>query len=97
LIAWGASLPPHPTSRQIEQYYADRRAGARKSPTPPAAKVDRDAAFKKKDLNRDNQLTLEEYLYRFPKPDEGRQRFPRFDKNGDGVLSYEEFVHPNGR
>lgn len=92
---WSRTLPPRPTSQQVADYYAKRTkrsSGVRRDPV----KGDREAAFRNKDRNQDNQLTLEEYLFRFPKPEEGRKRFPHFDKNGDGVLSYDEFVHPNG-
>lgn len=60
----------------------------------PNAPPDREAAFLKKDLNRDNQLTLEEYLHNFPDAEEGKRRFPNFDDNKDGVLSREEFITP---
>ena len=85
---WKATLPPLPEVAPS--------AGATQSPTAtkPARQpgTDREAAFRKKDLNHDNQLTLEEYLHNFKNPEEVKDRFPRFDKNGDGVLSRAEFV-----
>jgi arylsulfatase A-like enzyme len=83
---WKATLPALP---KIEL-----RRGARR-PRSPTKKpgIDRAAAFLKKDLNNDNQLTLTEYLHNFKNPEEVKDRFLRFDKNGDGVLSREEFVN----
>ncbi len=36
--------------------------------------------FETQDTHRDNQLTPEEYLDRFPDQEEGKRRFPNFDK-----------------
>jgi Ca2+-binding EF-hand superfamily protein len=37
---------------------------------------------------------MEEFLSRQPDGDAARSRFSRFDKDGDGFLSREEFVKP---
>jgi iduronate 2-sulfatase len=53
---------------------------------------DRAAMFRKRDKDGDRKLTMDEFLVSQPDPDEAPKRFPRFDKNGDGVLSEKEFV-----
>ncbi len=83
---WCDTLPGLAASLQV-QHDRQRSASNRNAST-----VDRSAIFDKKDRNGDGKLTLEEYLERFPDQAEGRRRFPKFDKNVDGVLSRQEFV-----
>ncbi len=85
---WKATLPVDPPVTGGVQ--------GRKS-TGPKKQPDRATSFAKKDLNRDDRLTLKEYLHRFPDPEEGKKRFPNFDRDGDGFLSREEFVFPKRR
>lgn len=88
--AWKATLPvDHPVTKGSR---AQPKTTGGLKPAPGRA-----AAFTAKDLDKDGRLTLEEYLHRFPDPDEGKRRFPNFDKNGDGFLSRDEFVFPNGK
>ncbi len=92
---WFATLPTAiDPSLQSKERAAPARLG---TPGGTPRPLDRNVAFEKKDLDRNNQLTLEEYLHRFPDPEEGKRRFPNFDKNGDGVLSRKEFVKPNSK
>jgi iduronate 2-sulfatase len=65
-------------------------AGAEK--TKPGKNQDRAAMFRKRDKDDDGRLSREEFLAGQPDPDEAPKRFPRFDKNGDGVLTELEFV-----
>jgi arylsulfatase A-like enzyme len=82
---WKASLPTEaPVAAGVDR------------PKEKSAKPDRATAFLNKDLDGNGELTLEEYLHRFPDAEEGKRRFPNFDKDGDGVLSREEFVTPGG-
>lgn len=83
---WSETLPNLAESLAVVQ---NRRAPAAR---PTASKLDRNTIFDNKDLNHNGQLTLEEFLHRFPDAEEGRRRFPKFDKNSDGVLSRDEFV-----
>jgi iduronate 2-sulfatase len=48
--------------------------------------------FDKRDTNRDNRLTREEFLQGQPDPKDAPNRFAKFDVNTDGFLSREEFV-----
>ena len=66
---------------------------ARPQSTAAKPRPDRTALFQRKDRNRDNQLTREEFLANQPDPQEAPQRFDRFDANKDGVLSRDEFIH----
>ncbi len=54
---------------------------------------DRTALFEKKDTNKDNHLTRDEFLANQPDAAEAPRRFDRFDANKDGVLSRDEFIH----
>ncbi len=49
-------------------------------------------AFHNRDKNGDGRLTLEEFLTRQPDGDAAAERFPKFDYDGDGFLSEEEYV-----
>ena len=100
-LAWQKSLPPSAARDQAaasgQPIDAPRQpAGAKKAASRPPAQ-DRAAIFKTKDTNHDGQLSLEEYLLKFPDEAEGRRRFPTFDTNQDGVLSEEEFVTMGNR
>ena len=81
LEQWEATLPPAPLVVE-----------STKPQSKQPRKIDRTAAFNRKDKNKDDELTLEEYLDRFPDQAEGRRRFPKFDKDGNGVLSRKEFI-----
>ena len=87
LKAWEATLPDDPPK-------GDAVPVGQPSSRPS---IDRGAVFDRKDADKDGRLTLAEYLDRFPDPDEGRRRFPNFDRDGDGVLSRDEFVRPGRR
>lgn len=63
-----------------------------KAETKKNSKQDRGAAFDKRDTNKDDQLTLEEFLVKQPDPDEAPKRFPIFDKDGNGTLNREEYI-----
>ncbi len=56
------------------------------------SKQDRNSMFDKRDTNRDNRLTREEFLQGQPDPKDAPNRFTKFDVNDDGFLSREEFV-----
>lgn len=65
---------------------------------PPAEttgkpKQDRGVMFEKRDKNKDQQLTREEFLANQPDPAAAPARFLQFDKDKSGTLSREEFVN----
>lgn len=64
---------------------------ARKVPTRP--KYDRAKGFRGRDQNQDGFLSPQEFLSQQPDPDKAPSRFPIFDRNGDGQLSFEEYVY----
>lgn len=67
-----------------------------KGKTGPAKKpkkvTDRAAVFRSRDADQDGYLNMEEFLSRQPDPDQAPARFPRFDRDGDGKLSVDEYV-----
>lgn len=86
-----AILATHPEAKP--QFKAPKTsAPGTEKPKAKSGSFDRTAAFKKRDTNQDNKLTLEEFLITQPDPTEAPKRFPTFDANKDGTLSLEEFV-----
>lgn len=87
-------LAQHPEPRPQQKAVAKRESAAKKSTGAPSQKSpqDRVTMFRKRDMNNDGVLSLDEFLSGQPDPEEAPKRFPRFDKNGDGVLNEIEFV-----
>lgn len=89
--AWQRTLPPGPV---------EPAAGRNDYPWPEEAAeskaaLERGPIFERSDRDGDGVLSLEEYLGNFPERERhvGRERFPRFDSNKDGVLSRDEFIY----
>ncbi|MEN9633254.1 MAG: Arylsulfatase [Verrucomicrobiota bacterium] len=98
-LAWQATMPTAADPACISA--ADRAAvpivaGPIAAPATPAQKapLDRAAAFARIDANHDGVLTLAEYLAAQAGGANLEARFKKFDKNGDGKISREEFLHP---
>ncbi len=101
-LTWKATLPttvdPSCISA-VDRAAASAPAAGPAAPSAPAKKapVDRAAAFTRMDTNRDRVLTLAEYIAGMNSAPNLETRFKNFDQNGDGKLSYEEFVAPAGK
>jgi iduronate 2-sulfatase len=81
--------------RAILATHPEAKPQVKSGPAPAAAPrkaMDRKAAFKRRDVNGDGRLTLEEFLDRQPDPDAAPKRFPVFDADKDGFLSEDEYV-----
>lgn len=63
---------------------ASQAAGARKR--------DRGAMFDRRDKDKDGKLTHAEFMQDQPDPEEAPKRFVIFDKDGDKLLTREEFI-----
>ena len=68
-----------------------------KSKGEKVPKVDRSRAFLRMDTNNDQVMTLEEYKAGMKSSADLDARYQRFDQNGDGKLSRDEFVTPGSR
>jgi Ca2+-binding EF-hand superfamily protein len=70
-------------------------ACAQENQQPPAAKNDPKAKFEARDTAQDQRLTEAEFLSRMPedKQRESKRDFLIFDLDGDGTLTYEEFLN----
>ncbi|MCX6366737.1 MAG: sulfatase-like hydrolase/transferase [Armatimonadetes bacterium] len=60
--------------------------------TPQKAASDRVALFNRKDTNKDDQLTYDEFMANQADPEQAKERFKKFDTNNDGKLSRDEFI-----
>jgi iduronate 2-sulfatase len=77
-------LAKHPEARP--------QIASKSDAAPKKAAQDRGKMFDQRDQNKDGQLTKEEFLLNQPDPDEAPKRFPKFDTDGSGMLSREEFI-----
>lgn len=81
-----AILASHPEAKpQIKAAPASKADSTKKKST------DRTALFTKRDSNKDDKLTHDEFMSGQSDPAEAEKRFPKFDKNKDGFLTREEF------
>lgn len=71
------------------------------SPKPAAEKsnppLDRAKVFTRWDADANGSLSIEEYRAGLKNDAEYQQRFQRFDRNGDGTLSRDEFINPTAK
>ena len=96
-LDWKATLPEKPNpdchSKQAIEVKPDaKKLGVKTSGVTPEVRA---KAFGRWDSNHDDYLTLDEYKAGLKDQDNIESRFKNFDKNGDGKVSREEFVHPS--
>lgn len=82
-------LAKHPEAKPRWQAGSEDSA---KSTSASKPKQDRVQMFRRRDKDKDGRLTKEEFLSEQSDPDEAPKRFLKFDANGDGFLSQDEFV-----
>lgn len=80
-------LTAHPEAKPQISSKPGSKADAPKKPAQDRARM-----FEQRDMDKNGQLTKEEFLLHQPDPDEAPKRFPKFDTDGNGVLSREEFI-----
>ncbi len=80
-------LAQHPEAKPQISSKPEAKAAAEKKPVQ-----DRGKMFDQRDKNKDGQLTKEEFLINQPDPDEAPKRWTKFDTDGSGTLSREEFI-----
>jgi N-acetylgalactosamine-6-sulfatase len=95
LLEWVATLPKSPDPVCVSSGHAHElpkttKPGTTQRTTPEQ----RSKAFARWDANHDEQLTLDEYKAGLKGQDDLDARFKRFDHNGDGKLTGEEFTKP---
>lgn len=83
-------LSSHPEAKP--QIHPNATPAKSEKTRPEGPSKDRTALFLQRDKDQDGKLSRDEFLLHQPDPDEAPKRFPRFDSNGDGFLSEEEFV-----
>ena len=82
-------LAEHPAPKPPRQSAMANGKAAKGNTVKP---IDRAAMFNRRDRNGDKRLTFEEFMQTQPDPEAAKLRFPKFDSNGDGLLSPEEFI-----
>jgi iduronate 2-sulfatase len=86
-----AILAKYPEAKPQVSEGGDKKVEKPKTGKP---ELDRNALFNRRDGNKDEKLTMEEFMKFQPDDEVAKKRFPKFDKDGDGFLSREEFVGP---
>jgi len=98
VLDWKSSLPDRPNPECISKTpQAPTKKGKPATRTRPVAAQQRAKALTRWDANKDGVLTLEEYKAGLKGQENLEARFKKFDKNGDGKLTREEFVGPSDR
>ncbi len=80
-------LDTHPEAKAQISNKPESKADAGKKSTQ-----DRGKMFDQRDMDKNGQLTQEEFLLNQPDPKEAPKRFPKFDTDGNGTVSRDEFI-----
>jgi N-acetylgalactosamine-6-sulfatase len=96
-LDWKATLPEKPDPACLTTVPDAEKTRPPKTGVKGVAPEVRVNAFDRRDTNHDGFLTLDEYQSGLKEQDNLESRFKRFDKNGDGNLSRQEFVGPAGK
>ncbi len=101
-LDWKSALPDKPNPDCISQSTTTPATTTTEGKPVPqtgkaGTKLDRGEIFDGWDTSKDGRLSLEEYRAGLKDSPDAERRFKRFDRNGDGVLSREEFVNPSGK
>ncbi len=81
--------PPRPYDPSLP---AKQTNPTESSATSDAKKVERENLFTKKDTNADGFLSHPEFMSGQKDPEQAKERFIKFDTDGDGKPSRKEFV-----
>ena len=102
-LDWQATLPTKADPSCVSKERSEQLKSATKEDTSKPGATQRTTpeqrakAFARWDTNHDDQLTLDEYKAGLKGQDDLDARFKRFDHNGDGKLTGEEFTKPTAK
>jgi N-acetylgalactosamine-6-sulfatase len=91
-LDWVKTLPPSEARNQVAKSGQPEDTPRKSAPAKGRPPLDRPKIFGQWDADKDGRLSFEEYKAGFGRKDDAGQRFKKFDTDGDGVLSGEEFV-----
>lgn len=96
-LQWKATLPTEPNPECITKDVAIEKPAAAKPSEPKSASKGatpeiRARAFTRWDTDKDDILTLGEYKAGLQGQENLETRYKKFDKNGDGMLTRDEFI-----
>lgn len=91
-LAWKATLPTEPNPECLTKIAVTEKNAPATKPGKGVTPEVRARAFVRWDTNKDQRLTLDEYKTGLKGEDDLENRFHRFDKNADGLLTREEFI-----
>ncbi len=84
-----AILARHPEAKpSIKENNSANDSGSK-----PKQPVDRVKLFERRDADKDNSLTFDEFMTNQPDPEQAKSRFAKFDANNDMRLSRDEFIN----